>query len=124
MAANLVNTTKLSQRISYWADSGNPAHLLAALDEACLIIDSLAKRYRELDSRISESDAHAALMQHGMEYMGSELSAIQALRQTMDAVFTMELPADTCPQCQGTGLWKDNLGQGHFCWACRGKVQS
>jgi hypothetical protein len=49
---------------------------------------------------------------------------LTALRDALNAVFTLEAPADTCPQCHGTGLWKDNLGQGHFCWACKGKVQS
>lgn len=58
MEATLIDTTKLSQSISRWADSGNPGHLLAALDEACMLIDSLSKRYRELDSHMNTCDAN------------------------------------------------------------------
>jgi hypothetical protein len=120
MDANIVSTSKLSQRISYWSESGNPAHLLAALDEACMLIDSLAKRYRELEARLNDADAHSALMQHGMEFMGSELSTVQALRDTLNAVFTIEAPV--CARCNGTGYDVYHLR----CTDCGGKrtVQS
>jgi hypothetical protein len=62
MDAPIISTDKLSQSINRWADSGNPGHLLAALDEACKLIDKLAKRNYELE----------------------------ALRQTMMAVFSIE----------------------------------
>lgn len=52
--------------------------------------------------------------------------ALSDSRAMLDAVFTIETEpdAEVCPECHGTGVWKDNLGIGHFCWACKDKVQS
>lgn len=65
-----------------------------------------------------------AELQSDLTDLRAQVAELTALRDTMNAVFTLEAPADTCPECHGTGLWKDNLGIGHFCWACKGKVQS
>lgn len=88
---------------------------------------ALRAQVSDLTARLNDADAHSALMQLGMEFMGSELSTVQAMRDALNAVFTIEAPAAcSCEACNGSGKWTDNIGQDHFCWACNGtgEVQS
>ena len=71
-------------------------------------------------------------LQSDIRTLRAQVAELTAMRDTLNAVFTIEAPAaDTCEYCKGTGYWTDNLGQNHYCWSCNrsgrkgtGKVQS
>ena len=53
------------------------------------VVADLQTKVATLEARLNDSDAHAALMQHGLEYMGSEFFTVQPMLETLSAVFVL-----------------------------------
>jgi hypothetical protein len=60
-----------------------------------------------------------------IEALKAEVATLAAMRDTLNAVFTIESPA-ACPECNGEGKWTDSIGTVRLCKRCdgMGEVQS
>jgi hypothetical protein len=76
---------------------------------------------RRLQIYLLRDVLNAALKE--IDALKAEVATLTAMRDTLNAVFTIEAPAaapDICDACDGSGKWTDSIGTVRLCKRCDG----